>query len=442
MMVVSVLGGIASPLMIISKATSAASSFFEIIDLETMDRGGLKDLEASSEVDIALQNVHFAYPTRPDIPVLKGLNARFQKGKTTALVGPSGSGKSTIVGLLERWFELRNHQGNIFAGEHDLTHLDLKWWRSQIGLVQQTPFLFDDSIFNNVAFGLIGTKWEHETHEVKQRLVEKACKQAFADEFIKRLPEVRLSFCLIHVSVSDCHQGYDTLVGESGKTLSGGQKQRLAIARSIVKEPSILILDEATSAIDVHGEKIVQKALDQLSKNRTTVVIAHRLSTIRKADHIVVLKNGVDVEQGTHDELLEIEDGIYRGFVNAQSLAHLTDDGPDGSEGSDALEKEASAVQNFHGPEKEEIQRKYKKIGFFRSIGLILYEQRSHWLFYSLTLLGAAGAGCRWFRLQYAIIGADGMQLRTHSKAGCLPTLSRCLGIKINGSQMLPASGP
>lgn len=128
--------------------------------------------------------------------------------------------------------------------------------------------------------------------------------------------------------------------------------------------------------------------------------------------------------------------------MNAQSLAHLTDDGPDGSEGSDALEKEASAVQNFHGPEKEEIQRKYKKIGFFRSIGLILYEQRSHWLFYSLTLLGAAGAGCRWFRLQYAIIGADGMQLRTHSKAGCLPTLSRCLGIKINGSQMLPASGP
>lgn len=193
-MVVSVLGGIASPLMIISKATSAASSFFEMIDLERMDRGGLKDPEASSDADITLQNVHFAYPTRPDVPVLKGFNARFQQGKTTALVGPSGSGKSTIVGLLERWFELStqkgDHQGNIFAGEHEITSLDLKWWRSQIGLVQQNPFLFDDTIFKNVAFGLIGTKWEHETDEVKQKLVKKACEQAFANEYIKRLPEV------------------------------------------------------------------------------------------------------------------------------------------------------------------------------------------------------------------------------------------------------------
>ena len=203
MMVVSVLGGIASPLMIISKATSAASSFFEMIDLETINSGGLKDPEASSDVDITLQKVHFAYPTRPDIPILKGFNARFQQGKTTALVGPSGSGKSTIVGLLERWFELGTmkgaHQGNIFAGAHNLTGLDLKWWRSQIGLVQQNPFLFDDTIFNNVAFGLVGTKWEHETHEVKQKLVEKACEQAFADEFIKRLPEVCLSPVLFEV---------------------------------------------------------------------------------------------------------------------------------------------------------------------------------------------------------------------------------------------------
>jgi ATP-binding cassette, subfamily B (MDR/TAP), member 1 len=157
MTVVSVLGGIASPLMIISKATSAASSFFEMIDLDIMDRGGLKDPEASSEGDITLQNVHFAYPTRPDIPILKGFNARFRKGKTTA---------STDEG---------NHQGNILAGEHDLSDLNLKWWISQIGLVQQNLFLFDDTIFNNVAFGLIGTEWEHETNEVKRKLVEKAC---------------------------------------------------------------------------------------------------------------------------------------------------------------------------------------------------------------------------------------------------------------------------
>jgi ABC-type multidrug transport system fused ATPase/permease subunit len=139
--------------------------------------------------------VRFTYPTRPDVPVLKGLDLRFQNGKTTAIVGPSGSGKSTIVALIERWYQLATspedrNQGSIYAGPHDINSLDLKWWRSQIGLVQQEPFLFNDTIFNNVAFGLIGTQWEKEPDSVKRELIEKACREAFAEEFIQRLPEV------------------------------------------------------------------------------------------------------------------------------------------------------------------------------------------------------------------------------------------------------------
>jgi ABC-type multidrug transport system fused ATPase/permease subunit len=155
--------------------------------------------------------------------------------------------------------------GAIRVGGVDLREVDMKWWRSQIGLVQQEPFLFNDTIFNNVVFGLCGTPLNDITEEEKRVMVEEACKEAYADEFISRLP-----------------QGYETLVGESGIKLSGGQRQRIAIARSIIKRPPILILDEATSAIDVRTERIVQQALDHVSKNRTTIVIAHRLSTIKR----------------------------------------------------------------------------------------------------------------------------------------------------------------
>jgi ATP-binding cassette subfamily B (MDR/TAP) protein 1 len=152
----------------------------------------------------------------------------------------------------------------------------MKWWRSQIGLVQQEPFLFNDTIYKNVAYGLCGTDWQDIADSEKLEMVKSACREAYADEFISRLPT-----------------GYDTIVGESGIKLSGGQRQRLAIARSIVKQPSILILDEATSAIDVRTEHIVQAALDRMvAQNRTTIVIAHRLSTIKKADKIIVLRQG------------------------------------------------------------------------------------------------------------------------------------------------------
>lgn len=192
MLVVSILGSIASPLIIITKAISASASFFEIMDSPKVDTSGLREPEASAEVDIVFQDANFAYPTRPDVPVLKGLCARFQRGKTTALVGPSGSGKSTIVAMVERWYQLEadKDQGSIVVGDHNINSLDLKWWRSQIGLVQQEPFLFNNTIFENVAFGLIGTKWENESDEVKRQLVEDACREAFAEEFILRLPEV------------------------------------------------------------------------------------------------------------------------------------------------------------------------------------------------------------------------------------------------------------
>ncbi|RAK97348.1 ABC transporter ATP-binding protein [Aspergillus ibericus CBS 121593] len=379
MIAVSVFGNIVSPMMIVTKAASAAGSFFEMLDSEKIDTSGLCHPDVSAQADIVFKDVHFSYPSRPDIKALRGLNLRFEQGKTTALVGPSGSGKSTIVALLERWYQLStsgDDQDAIFVGEHNINDLDLKWWRSQVGLVQQEPVLFNDTIFNNISFGLVGTEREHEPDEIKRKLIENACREAFADEFIRRLPE-----------------GYDTMVGENGTKLSGGQRQRLAIARSIVKQPTILILDEATSAIDVRGEKIVQAALDRLSESRTTIVIAHRLSTIRKADRIIVMKGGVDIEQGTHEELLAMEDGVYYNLVNAQKLHLLEDDETGTSDVTEALMEELKPVDDTSQYRQDDKEPCKKGRSFFGSIGLFLYEQRAHWRFYLPALMGAAGAG-------------------------------------------------
>lgn len=204
LIVVTVLGGIASPLMIISKAIGASGAFFSIIDSERVTTTGLSDHEVYNGADIIFRNVSFAYPTRPGIYALNGFNATLQRGKTTALVGPSGSGKSTVVALLERWYQLDDKiradstdakfPGEITLAKHHINEFDLKWWRSQIGLVQQEPFLFNESIFNNVAFGLIGSKWENESTDEKMERVMEACKEAFADEFITRLPQVNPVF--------------------------------------------------------------------------------------------------------------------------------------------------------------------------------------------------------------------------------------------------------
>ena len=269
-------------------------------------------------------------------------------------------------------------------GDHSIEDLDRKWWRTQIGLVQQEPFLFNESIYDNVSRGLTGSAWEKDSSEQKRELVEEACKEAFADDFIRRLPD-----------------GYETLVGESGIKLSGGQRQRLAIARSIIKRPSILILDEATSSIDVRGERIVEAALERVSKHRTTITIAHRLSTIKKADKIIVLKEGTAVEDGTHSELISREDGVYANLVRAQ---HLELGATEHDELKEKTEPELELV-----PSKQrdpEISETYpatpsmsKRSGFFSSVGRLLYEQRYHRLIYCFILLGAMGGGAA-FSLQ------------------------------------------
>ncbi|APA05673.1 hypothetical protein sscle_01g004430 [Sclerotinia sclerotiorum 1980 UF-70] len=395
MTIVMSVGGIAAPITAAAQAAGASGILFSIIDAPQPKTGGVKGREVSSREDIVLENVNFAYPLRHDVKVLDNLNVRFPAGKITAIVGASGSGKSTIVGLIERWYELDGNlidnaltlffrNGTITVGGRKLHDIDLKWWRSQIGLVQQEPFLFNTTIYRNVEYGLIGTKWEHESYEKKRKLVRRACKEAFADEFIKRLPE-----------------GYNTMVGDSGIKLSGGQRQRLAIARSIVKQPKILILDEATSAIDVRSERIVQAALDKVSKNRTTITIAHRLSTVIKADNIVVMKKGQVVQQGTHEQLLKDTEGPYWALANAQQLG--------------GGELPQNTVNMSNDPEKQDLDSPtFEKISLdlevdpsslesltpmtkhktpLGSFMLFLWEQKPRWVWYIIMFLSSLGAG-------------------------------------------------
>ncbi|KAF4970311.1 hypothetical protein FSARC_2631 [Fusarium sarcochroum] len=397
MLILTSLERIATPLMAVSKAMVAACEFFTVIDAPLPTSGSLKPDITSC--DIAFDDVTFEYPSRPGVRVLDGLSFSILSGQNTALVGPSGSGKSTIVGLLERWYSLKKHHvlpqvveakpqkkpdettedraeedqavasptlaGMVTIGGHNLEDLDLKWWRSQIGLVQQEPFLFNNTIFNNVAHGLIGSEWEDAPEKKKRELVRNACQEAYADEFIDRLPD-----------------GYNTRVGDGGAKLSGGQKQRLAIARSIIKKPRIIILDEATSAIDAKSEGIVQAALDRITQNRTTITIAHRLSTIKKADNIIVLQKGRAVEQGTHASLMESPSGVYYSLVRAQALqsGDKTEDTAlaPGVE-STRLPVDANLAEKATPTPSIQEQPSAKPRGLFNSFGKLLYEQRVKW---------------------------------------------------------------
>ncbi|KAF8990216.1 P-loop containing nucleoside triphosphate hydrolase protein [Cyathus striatus] len=293
---------ITSELQAITRGLGAAAKLYAAIDriptIDSSDPGGQKP--TSIQGCITLENVKFSYPSRPNVPVLKGINLTFRAGKTAALVGASGSGKSTIVSFVERFYD--PSEGVVRLDGVDVKELNIRWLRSSIGLVSQEPALFGTTIKGNVAHGLIGTPLEHVGEEEKMRLIKEACVKANADSFIRKLPE-----------------GYETLVGERGFLVSGGQKQRIAIARAIVSDPRILLLDEATSALDSQSEGVVQDALDKASAGRTTITIAHRLSTVKNADDIYVMGDGQILEHGTHTELLRAE-GAYARLVRAQTL--------------------------------------------------------------------------------------------------------------------------
>ena len=223
--------------------------------------------------------------------VLRNVNLTIEKGKTIALVGQSGSGKSTLVDLLPRFWDVTD--GEILIDGINIKQMTLHNLRALMGNVNQEAILFNDSFYNNITFGV-----ENATEEE----VIKAAKIANAHDFI-----------------TATEQGYNTNIGDRGSKLSGGQRQRISIARAILKNPPILILDEATSALDTESEKLVQEALENLMKNRTTIVIAHRLSTIKNADEICVIDNGMITERGTHDELIALN-GIYKKLQQDQSL--------------------------------------------------------------------------------------------------------------------------
>ncbi|KAH9940672.1 P-loop containing nucleoside triphosphate hydrolase protein [Amylocystis lapponica] len=292
----------------LANACGAAAKIFATIDrvpvIDSASPEGLKP--ASVTGDIRLQNIVFSYPSRPDVPILKGTSLHFPAGKTAALVGTSGSGKSTVVALIERFYDPRS--GTVELDGVDVRALNVRWLRAQIGLVSQEPVLFATTIRENVAYGLLNTVHEHASREEKDALVRAACVQANAADFVQKLPN-----------------GYDTMVGERGFLLSGGQKQRIAIARAIVSNPAVLLLDEATSALDTQSEGIVQDALEKASSGRTTITIAHRLSTIQNSDIIYVMSNGQLLEQGTHTELLSLG-GTYSELVEAQQLRDKSPD--------------------------------------------------------------------------------------------------------------------
>ncbi|GAB3328151.1 ABC transporter ATP-binding protein [Marivirga atlantica] len=274
----------------VQKGLASAERIFSIIDTKPAIVNIPNALEFKSFNDkIEVKNLRFGYQ---QTPVLKDINMTIKKGEMVALVGPSGGGKSTLADLIPRFYDANS--GDIFIDGQSIKNYEITSLRSKMGIVSQESLLFNDTIFNNIAFGKPETTYEE---------VMTAAKIANAHEFIDQM-----------------ENGYDSTVGDRGGKLSGGQRQRISIARAILKNPEILILDEATSALDSESEKLVQEALGNLMKNRTSIVIAHRLSTIQEADRIYVLQDGEIVEQGTHQRLME-KDGVYQKLIKIQSVS-------------------------------------------------------------------------------------------------------------------------
>ncbi|SFT35752.1 ABC-type multidrug transport system, ATPase and permease component [Lishizhenia tianjinensis] len=274
----------------IQKSIGAVENLMNIISEKTEFEVKQGSLQPTLEGNISFENVNFAYPQRKDIEVLKGISFEAKKNQTIALVGSSGAGKSTIASLLFNYYDIDS--GSIAYDGNKVEDISVEHLRSQMAIVPQEVILFAGTIRENIKFGNVNAS--------EEEIIE-ATKKANAWVFIKDFP-----------------QGLDTEVGDRGIQLSGGQKQRIAIARALLKNPRILILDEATSALDSESERLVQEALENLMEGRTSIVIAHRLSTIRNADKILVLEHGKVVEQGTHNELVQIENGVYANLSQLQ----------------------------------------------------------------------------------------------------------------------------
>ena len=284
-------GGIAEMYAQIQKAVGATERVFELLD-EVPEEINSAENPVTEKItgNVSFKNVSFSYPSRPEIEVLKDVNFEVNFGQKIAIVGPSGAGKSTIASLLLRFYNI--DKGEILIDGKNINAFQLEQLRGNMSIVPQDVILFGGTIKENIAYG--------KPNATDAEIME-AAKQANAFNFIEGFPEQM-----------------ETLVGERGIKLSGGQRQRIAIARALLKNPSILILDEATSSLDSESEKLVQEALEVLMQGRTSFIIAHRLSTIRKADQILVLDGGTITEKGTHQELIALENGMYKNLSSLQ----------------------------------------------------------------------------------------------------------------------------
>ncbi|XP_049873104.1 ATP-dependent translocase ABCB1-like [Pectinophora gossypiella] len=350
--------GISATLMeVFGIATGAGAQIFHLLDNEPtinpIQNSGI--VPDTIEGNIEFKNVVFNYPSRTDVPVLKGVNLSVKRGQSVALVGHSGCGKSTIIQLISRYYDVID--GNVLIDGHDVREVSVRWLRAQVGLVGQEPVLFNTTVRENIRYG---------REDASDADIEAAARQANAHQFITKLPK-----------------GYDTLVGERGASLSGGQKQRIAIARALVRNPSILLLDEATSALDTSSEAKVQKALDKAQEGRTTVVVAHRLSTIRKVDVIYVFKSGNVVEIGNHEELMQ-KKGHYYDMVMLQTFPDPQTPSKDGDKQFtrqiSVISEQDDDEDEFVGPRDEttkEVEENPDDVSFWRVIRLNSPEWKS-----------------------------------------------------------------
>ncbi len=273
----------------LQRAIGASERLLEILqEVDEAEENSRPELKLNGLIEF--DNVVYAYPTRKDFVVLKGLDFKIESGEKVALVGPSGSGKSTIINLLMRFYPVA--EGLITVDGTPIQQFDLSVYRKNIGIVPQEVILFGGTIRENIAYGKPAASFEE---------IREAARKGNALEFIESFPDK-----------------FETIVGERGVKLSGGQRQRVAIARAILKDPAILILDEATSSLDAHSEVLVQEALEKLMEGRTSIIIAHRLSTIKKVDRIFVIKEGRLAEVGSHAELTQMDDGIYSNLLRLQ----------------------------------------------------------------------------------------------------------------------------